>query len=196
MNELLLQELLAMQRRDFDTRSRLQKAGQLYGGYADEMQQVHRENAETLDRIVSKHGWPGVAAVGIEGCRAAWLVAQHSICTPGLQRKFHDLLSEAVRKADAPQQQLAFLTDRIRFNEMKPQVYGTVLDWNERGELACDIEDPSGLDARRQTVGLRPFKNDLERHRSEIRAEGGGRPPDFDEYRRRRAQWARSVGWI
>jgi hypothetical protein len=196
VNEPLLQELLAMQRRDFDTRSRLRKAGQLYGGYADEMQQVHRENAEALERIVSKHGWPGVAAVGMEGCRAAWLVAQHSICTPGLQRKFHVLLSEAVGRADAPQQQLAFLTDRIRFNEMRPQVYGTVLDWNERGELGCDVEQPSGLDARRKAVGLRPISEDLERHRAEIRREGGGPPPDFAEYQRRRAQWARSVGWI
>ena len=196
MNEHLLEELLAMQRRDFDTRSRLRKAGKLFGGYSDEMQKVHRDNAENLDRIISKHGWPGVSAVGIEGCRAAWLIAQHSICTPDLQRRFLALLSEAVRKGEAPQQQLAFLTDRIRFNEMKPQVYGTVLDWNERGELSCDIEDPRGLEARRQAVGLRPFKDDVERHRSELRAEGGGPPPDFDEYRRRRAQWAKSVGWI
>ena len=196
MNEPLLQQLLAMQRRDFDTRSRLRKAGKLYGGYADEMQQVHRENAETLDGIIAKHGWPGVASVGIEGCRAAWLIAQHAICTPSLQRKFLALLSEAVRNADAPQQQLAFLTDRIRFNEMKPQVYGTVLDWNEGGELACDIEDPPNLDLRRKAVGLRPFEEDLKRHRSEIRAEGGGPPPDFDEYRRKRDAWARQVGWI
>ena len=181
---------------DLDTRARLHKAGKLYGGYSDEMQKVHRDNAENLDRIISKHGWPGVAAVGIEGSRAAWLIAQHSICTPALQRRFLAVLSEAVRNGDAPQQQLAFLTDRIRFNEMKPQVYGTVLDWNERGELACDIEDPPGLDARRQAVGLRPFKDDLERHRSEIRAEGGGPPPDFEDYQCRRTAWARSVGWI
>ncbi len=185
-----------MQRRDFDTRSRLRKAGKLYGGYADEMRQVHRENAETLDRIVSKHGWPGVAAVGIEGCRAAWLIAQHSICTPELQRRFLAMLSEAVRKGEAPQQQLAFLTDRIRFNEMKPQVYGTVLDWNERGELGCDVEQPSGLDARRKAVGLRPFSEDLERHRAEIRREGGGPPRDFAGYLRTRDAWARRTGWI
>lgn len=185
-----------MQRRDFDTRSRLRKAGKLYGGYADDMQQVHRENAEKLDAIVSRHGWPGVAAVGIDGCRAAWLIAQHSIGAPDLQRKFCVLLSEAVRKADAPQQQLAFLTDRIRFNEMKPQLYGTVLDWNERGELGCDVEDRSDLDARRKAVGLRPFEEDLERHRAEIRSEGGGPPRDFDAYRRKRDAWARRVGWL
>jgi len=185
-----------MQRRDFDTRSRLRKAGKLYGGYADDMRQVHRANAEKLDAIVSGHGWPGIAAVGIDGCRAAWLIAQHSICAPDLQRKFCVLLSEAVRKADAPQQQLAFLTDRIRFNEMKPQLYGTVLDWNERGELGCDVEDRSDLDARRKAVGLRPFEEDLERHRAEIHSEGGGPPRDFDAYRRKRDAWARRVGWL
>jgi hypothetical protein len=60
------------------------------------MQQVHRENAERLDALVKQYGWPGISSVGLDGSRAAWLVAQHSICTPSLQRKFCNLLDWSV----------------------------------------------------------------------------------------------------
>jgi hypothetical protein len=196
MNQQLLDELLALKQRDIDTRSRLLKEGTLYGGYAPEMQQVHRENANELDKIVIKHGWPGISLVGLEGSRAAWLVAQHSICTPELQRKFLALLATASESGDVPKPQIAFLTDRIRFNENKPQVYGTVLDWNENGELSCEVEDPANLDARREAIGLAPFRDDLEKHREEVKSEGGSPPKDFAEYKQKGREWASSVGWL
>lgn len=195
MNQQLLNELMALKQRDTDTRSRLLKEGRLYGGYSPEMQQVHRENANQLNRIVEKSGWPGISLVGLEGCRAAWLIAQHSICTPELQRKFLTLLTNAAECGDVPRKQVAFLADRIRFNENKPQIYGTVLDWNERGELSCKVEDPANLDVRRNEVGLPPFHEDLEKHREEVKSEGGAPPKDFAEYKQKGREWASSVGW-
>ncbi len=78
MNQHLLDELLVMAKRDADARARLLSAGKLYGDYAEEMQQVHEQNAKRLDEIVTEHGWPGVSVVGLEGSRAAWLIAQHA----------------------------------------------------------------------------------------------------------------------
>jgi hypothetical protein len=197
MYEPLFEELMALKRRDVQTRSLLLSEGRLYGGYAEEMQQVHRENAIRLDALVSTHGWPGISMVGLEGCRAAWLIAQHSICTPRLQRKFLALLTSAAENGDVPKTQVAYLTDRIRFNEGRPQVYGTVLDWNENGELSCVLEDPANVDARRQHVGLPALQDDdLHKHRREVEAEGGRPPADYEEYRRKSREWARSVGWI
>ena len=121
----LRDELLALLQRDTDTRKRLLDEGRLYGDYAQEMQQVHRENAERLAAVIERHGWPGPARVGLEASRAAWTIAQHSICTPALQRGFLDALKAAVARGDAPKLQLAYLTDRIRFNEGRPEVYGT-----------------------------------------------------------------------
>jgi hypothetical protein len=195
MNQQLLNELLVLKQRDIDTRSRLLDEGKLYGEYAPEMQQVHRENAKELDKLISKYGWPGISLAGVEGCRAAWLIAQHSICTPELQRKFLTLLTKASERGDAPKAQAAFLTDRIRFNENKPQVYGTVLDWNEAGELSCEVEDRSNLDARRKEVGLAPFQQDLENHRRQVQSEGGKPPADFAQYKQKGREWARNVGW-
>ncbi len=193
MKRKLARELLSLQQRDSDMRSRLLKQGKLHGEYHPEMRRVHVENARRLDAIIAQHGWPGLALAGVDGGRAAWLIAQHANCTPWLQRKF--LAALAAAGGEAPGKHLAFLTDRIRFNEGKPQVYGTVLDWNEYGELSCEVEDPAGLDARRRSAGLVPFAVDLVRHRREVEAEGGLPPEDFDDYRRRQRAWARSVGW-
>lgn len=196
MNQQLLDELLALKQHDIDTRSRLLNDGKLYGDYAPEMQKIHRENATELDKIISKYGWPGISLVGLEGCRAAWLIAQHSICTPALQRKFLTLLVNASERGDAPKVLVAFLTDRIRFNENKPQLYGTVLDWNEEGELSCEVEDSANLDVRRKAVGLAPFREELEKHREEVKSEGGVPPKDLAEYKQKAREWASSVGWL
>ena len=55
MNQQLLDELLAMAKRDSETRARLLAAGKLYGDYAEEMQRVHKENAKRLDEIVDTY---------------------------------------------------------------------------------------------------------------------------------------------
>ena len=196
MNQQLFEQLMALKQRDVETRSLLLRQGRLYSGYAEEMQEVHRENARELDELVSRHGWPGLSLVGLEGCRAAWLIAQHSICTPALQRRFLALLTSAAENGEVPQRQVAYLTDRIRFNEDRPQVYGTVLDWDESGELSCVVEDPANVDVRRHRVGLPALQDDRYKHRQEVEAEGGKPPANYGEYRRKSREWARSVGWI
>lgn len=196
MDEGLRAVLEGLRQRDIETRERLRKEGRLYGSYDEEMQRVHVENANALNRIVSVHGWPGISKVGVEGCQAAWLVAQHAICTPELQRRFLSVLAEAAGSGDAPQKQVALLTDRIRFNEGKPQVYGTVLDWNENGELGCELEDPEHVDERRAAVGLPPFHHSLKEHRAAVAAEGGRPPADYKAYKKAAARWAKQVGWL
>ncbi len=69
-----------------------------------------------------------------------------------LQRKFLKYSSNAVDKDNAPKQQLAYLSDRIRFNEDKPQLYRTVLDWNKEDELSYKLEDPINVDVRRNKM--------------------------------------------
>jgi hypothetical protein len=105
-------------------------------------------------------------------------------------------MEQAVESGDVPKRLLACLTDRIRFNENKPQLYGTVLDWNEMGELTCELEDPANVDARRREVGLPPFEEDLAKHREEVEREGGKAPENYADHRRKGREWARRVGWI
>ena len=195
MNEALLEKLRVLGQRDSDTRERLLKENRLFGTYDEEMQRVHRENAVDLASIVENHGWPGISQVGIDGCRLAWVIAQHSICTPELQKGFLQAIEEAAEAGDVPKKQVAMLTDRIRFNEGRSQVYGTVLDWDEAGVLNCEVEDPEGIDARRASVGLEPLAEALEEHRRDVAAEGGKPPEDFEAYKEAANLWAQQVGW-
>ena len=76
-----------------------------------------------------KYGWPGTSLVGLDGCRAAWVIAQNAISLPEFQRQCLLLLKVAAEHGEASSRQVAFLTDRILFNERKPQMYGVIGDW-------------------------------------------------------------------
>jgi len=53
---------------------------------------------------------------------------------------------------------LAYLTDRVRVNEGREQVFGTQMGGFEGGvPVPRPIEDRQGLDERRAEVGLEPF---------------------------------------
>jgi hypothetical protein len=195
MNEELLEKLKGLEKRDSETRERLLREKRLFGTYDEEMQRVHRENAAELASIVSVYGWPGIQQVGINGCELAWVIAQNSICTPELQRRFLRAMQKAAKTGEVPSKQVAMLTDRIRFNEGRAQVYGTVLDWDESGELNCDVEDSENVDVRRASVGLEPLAEALQEHRRAIALEGAKAPDDFKAYQEGANLWAKKVGW-
>ena len=196
IDNAVLEQLDRLYRRDLGTRQQLLEQGKLYGTYDDAMQRVHVENAVALDRIIAQHGWPGIALVGLEGSRMAWTIAQHAIGTPKLQRGFLRLLKEAAEQGDATARQAAFLTDRVRFNEGRGQVYGTVLDCDENGILNCELDCPERVDQRRAAVGLPPIEQSLEKQRRAVAAEGGAPPADFAAYQAAARDWAKRVGWL
>ena len=106
MDQELLPRLEALKQRDLDTRNRLLKEGRLYGVYAEELQQVHSGNALALNGIIGSHGWPGISRIGLRGSWTAWLIAQHAICTPDLQRRFLVHLSRAEQVGEVPAKQV------------------------------------------------------------------------------------------
>ncbi len=196
MDKELLTKLENLKREDIKTRNKLLEENRLYGTYDEMMQDIHIKNAQALDELISIHSWPGISKVGLEGSRIAWLIAQHANCTPDLQRKFFTYLSKAADDGDAPKKQAALLGDRIRFNEGKPQIYGTVFDWDANGELSCKVEDPEKLDDLRASVGLSPFLQALEEEKTHIKKEGGSAPSDLKAYKQAQLEWAKRVGWV
>jgi hypothetical protein len=197
LNLVLRSTLIEMKALDERTRARLAETGELLAGYAPAMEELHSRNADALMQIVAEHGWPGTRLVGEEGCEAAWLVAQHAISRPAHQRSFLVALEDAVRRGDAPPRQRACLEDRIRFNERRPQRYGTVLDWGSDGELTVGpVEDPAGLDARRAALGLPLLADALAAARACARQAGERPPTDHAEREREAERWAKRVGWL
>lgn len=194
MIEAIRQQLLAMVAEDRRVRADLAATGELYQGYAPRMEDVHRRNAEDLLAIVREHGWPGRALVGEDGMHAAWLVLQHAIVVPDVQRGCLPMLREAVAHGDATAAQVAYLEDRIAFFERRPQRYGTQFDWDERGFMSpWPVEDPDGVDARRAEVGLPPMADRIAQIRKQT---AGAVPPDYARRQAEMLAWSRSVGWV
>jgi hypothetical protein len=192
MNATIREELLSMQAEDSGVREQLAREGLLGDGYEPRMEAVHQRNAARLEAIVAQHGWPGRTLAGDDGAEAAWRTLQHAIGRPDLIRRCFPLLEQAAAAGEIPAWQPAYVLDRIRFFEGKPQVYGTQYDWDDEGySRLWTVEDPRHVNERRKSVGLPPL------------AEAGARsrlqkplsPEQVQTRREAMIAWARSVGW-
>jgi hypothetical protein len=115
-------------------------------------------NADRLRAIIDEHGWPGKSLVGEEGAMHAWLLAQHADRQLDFQRRALSLLAVAVERSEATSRQLAYLTDRVRMNEGREQLYGTqIADVEDGRAVPWPVESPDQLDERRERIGLEPF---------------------------------------
>ena len=196
LHELLRNELLAMAERDNRVRAELAATGELFDGYNTRMAAVHEEHAARLDRLITDHGWPGKSLVGEQGAEAAWLVLQHAIASPALQRRCLPLLKASAEAGEIPAFQPAYLEDRICVFEGRPQRYGTQFDWDADGTLSPHpLQAPDSVDSYRESVGLGPLSEKIEEMRSRAATAGQQQPRDFEKRQKAMADWARSVGW-
>ncbi len=189
--------LLALRDRDQAKRSELIERGELFEGYHPEMEAVHRENARTFEAMLDAGGWPAVSKVGMEASTAAWMIATHAIGEPAFQRRCLAELERAVEEDEAPAAHAAMLLDRICYNERRPQVYGTLLDWDENDELSpWPIEEGTDVETRRAEVGLPPLEETVARSRAQAEVEGGCAPKPWAERQAEIEAWAKRVGWL
>lgn len=185
-------ELMAMAAEDLRVRRELEQAGKLEEGYNWAMEIVHRANAARLKQLIAERGWPGKSLVGEDGAEAAWLILQHAISEPELQRSCVCVLQAAVEAGNVPPWQLAYLEDRIAYFEGRPQKYGTQFDHDGEGYLApWTLLDPARVNDRRASVGLGPLEEHLVPREKQ-------QPLDLALLQKRKVegeQWAKRVGW-
>ena len=154
----LARELLAMEQRDQEARSRATKAVVLKDSdIGAEILRVDRANTKRLKEITDEFGWPGRTLVGERASRSAWILAQHADADLEFQKRALDLM-EAMPEGEVIERDVAFLTDRVLVAEGKKQRYGTQLECRG-GEVVgrTDIADEENVDARRAKVGMEPF---------------------------------------
>ncbi len=190
-------ELTALAAEDQRVRAELAADGSLYDGYHPVMEAVHRRNAARLEAIVEQVGWPGHTLVGRHAAWAAWLILQHAIGDPDFQRRGLDWLRAAAARGDVPAVEVTMLEDRIAVFEGRTQRYATQFDTDEQGRLVpYPVDDPAGVDARRETVGLPPLAETIREKQAILAAEASPAPAvDWAERRRRYEAWLRQVGW-
>jgi hypothetical protein len=122
--------------------------------FAAHVMEVDTQNTIWLERIIEQYGFPGNSLVGEDGAKAVFLIIQHS---PYLefQRKCLTLMELAVDEGEVNPIHLAYLTDRVRIREGKPQFYGTQGQSQSDGVIVpASIEDEQNVDERRKAIGL------------------------------------------
>jgi hypothetical protein len=192
MNQALRDELVAMDEHDQAVRAELAADGSLFEGYHPRMAEVHRANAARLREIIAEFGWPGHALVGERGAHATWRIAQHAIGEPSFMRRCRDLLAAASARGDTPRWQFAFIDDRIRVFEGRPQRYGTQLRGGPDGPEPYPLEDAGRVEEWRRELGLPPLAEIVSRARAHPPPE----PRDRAATDAAELEWRRAVGWI
>jgi len=106
-----------------------------------------------MRKIVADIGLPTISKVGEKASNNAWLLVQHSPDRK-FQKEYLDLLGKNI--SDVNKANIAYLDDRLRMFEGKPQLYGTQLQKNkDTGEWEFfKIEDRENVDKRRKEMGL------------------------------------------
>jgi hypothetical protein len=114
-------------------------------------------NTQRMKEIVEQIGWPTRSKVGKHASERAWLLVQHADLDRAFQRMCLELM-KAQAAGEVKPANIAYLEDRVRVGEGRPQVYGTQFYTDEAGNLGPQpIEDPDHVDERRQAVGLQPL---------------------------------------
>jgi len=188
--------IVGLKNADLKLRDRLIQNKQLAKGYNEEMEKLHNSNAETLDEIIERIGYPTIDKVGKEANEAAWLVIQHSIGKPDFMKKCAKLLEHAVIENKANPINLAYLSDRIAVFEGKAQLYGTQFDWDENGELSPQkFDDLIKVNQRRKSIGLNTLEEQIKIIRRRSKIENETPPSDFEKRKKEIDEWRKSIGW-
>jgi hypothetical protein len=153
MNEKLASELLHRSAADQAMRNAVIETGDM--SLWDD--QLDKQNTEYLQEIVNAEGWPTISKVGEEAAQSAWLLVQHADHKPEFQATCLELL-KALPDTEVRPANVAYLEDRVRVSQGRPQLYGTQF-YKEGGTFGPrPIEDEGLLDERRASMGLESFE--------------------------------------
>lgn len=113
---------------------------------------------------IDKKGWPRIINVGREAAFTAWLVIMHS--NSKLQKKYLPVIKKICEENELPWARYASIYDRSKFNDNKPQKYGTHISYNEKtGSMELyKLENESMVNVWRKEVGLQPLEEYLKQN--------------------------------
>ena len=188
IDEYWVEKTSPLVERDQFIREALRSRGVLADAYHPEMEKTHIQNAQKLQSMIEKRGFPVLSNAGDKGVRQSWLIIQHAISLPTFIKECLIQMRLAASQNDYPLELLAVTEDHVAYLEGRPQLYGTHLQWFE-GELKpTPIEDVKMLDQRRKSIGLPPM--------SSINSVSMDRPPKDPVKKEAEFNlWLKRVGW-
>jgi hypothetical protein len=155
----LRERLLAMVAKDQDAR------GFRDGAPKDKKKLVMAANLNEIDaaltaelkEVVAAHGWPTIALAGIDASNGAMLILTHSR-DHAWQLALLPQLEQLADDGKIDGSSVATVVDKELVSEGKLQRYGTQFKLVSGGMAMFAVEDPGGLDARRERVFLPPME--------------------------------------
>lgn len=190
-------QIINLKNADLQLRSQLIHSGELWDGYHPKMEKLHIKNAETLQEIMTKIGYPTISKVGKEASDAAWLIIQHAISRPSFMKNSLVYLKKAVEQQDANPYILAYLQDRIAILEGRQQLYGIQFDWDESGQLSpLPYDDIAKVNQRRKKLGMNTLSEQTAIIRTRAKNENEKAPQNLKERKKEYDKWRKKVGWI
>lgn len=125
------------------------------------MARVDRATTRYANQVLERFGWLNGADWGIRTEDDFFLLVQHADADVALQRSALGSLRARAIAGRASKQHLAYLEDRVRVHEGRPQLYGTQGRCGSVGNLSRwtpdAIENPAGLEERRRSMGMSSF---------------------------------------
>lgn len=152
-DDALLDELQHRIDRDQEARNQAMRDPE-NAAVAATLDEVDRDNTAWLKAYLGEHGWPGYDLVGKSGSQGFFLLAQHADQDPAFQQQVLVMLQDAVARQQASGIHLAYLTDRVRLAQGKPQLYGTQFHTVDGKPQPQTIEDAEHVEARRAALGM------------------------------------------
>ena len=133
-----------------------------------------REAVAWLEDVIEKHGWPGFRLVGKDAADAACRLVQHAKGHTAFQERCLSLVEEAARRNDMTLRHVAYLTDAVRVNASRYQLYGTKFRKMNGTLVPYPIEDAARVDERRERMGMGPLAHYTKRlHRRFLPSQAG-----------------------
>lgn len=133
--------------------------------YSDSMENefnlLCRKNTIELKKYLKDYGFPGIKENGKEIDLYFWVLAQHADHDVSFQKKVLKSLKKELNKKNANPKYYAFLYDRVKKNENKPQLYGTQISWETGKPILYKVQNPKELNQRRKMFGLEPIEEYL-----------------------------------
>ena len=135
----------------------------------EKMKELFEKQNETIKKnipiekvIVEKYGYPTIEKVGKEISHHFFTLIQHADADINFQEKMLKIVKKETEKGNVTGKDFAFLSDRVNLAKGREQLYGSQVDYDDKGNaVPRNLYKSAKVDNRRRQFGLEPLKDYL-----------------------------------
>ena len=132
--------------------------------YSDSMElefnKLCQKNVQIIKKYFNENGYPGIRENGKETALYFWLIVQHADNDVVFQKKVLNAMKKELKLNNVNKQNYAYLYDRVKKNESKPQLYGTQMIWDSLGiHSPYKLKYPQKINQLRSEMEMEPIED-------------------------------------